>query len=107
MLRGGSRRWPPRNSVLNASKTEKKLNPKSGRMAQHYRCASCKGEFPLKEVNVNHIDPVIDPNTGFISWDVYIDRLFCEEERLEVLCKTCHDDTTRKENEQRKFKKTT
>jgi len=105
VLRGGSRRWPPRNAVLNASKTIKKINPKSGRMAQHYQCAECKGEFPAKEVNLNHILPVVDPNSGFTTWDEYIQRMYCEEDGFEVLCVPCHLEVTKKENDQRRIKK--
>ena len=102
VLRGGSRRWPPRNVVLNASKTSKKLNPKSGRVAQHYVCASCKGEFPLKEVSVDHLLPVVDPHKGFETWDTYISRLYCEEDGLQVLCDACHTRKTAEEREERK-----
>ncbi len=41
ILRSGSRRWGPKYSTLNEAKTEKKINPASGRLAQHFLCASC------------------------------------------------------------------
>jgi hypothetical protein len=104
VLRGGSRRWPPRNAVLNASKTVKKINPKSGRMAQHYQCAECKKEFPAKEVAVDHKEPVVDPATGFVSWDVFISRLYCEEDGMQTLCHTCHDRKSAEERIERKRK---
>ena len=34
-LRAGSRKWPPKYETLNAAKTEKKTNEKTGRLAQH------------------------------------------------------------------------
>lgn len=77
----------------------KKLNPKTGRQGLHYTCAACNKEYPAKEVNVDHINPVVDPNKGFENWDVFIDRLFCGKENLQVLCTTCH---TKKTNEERK-----
>ena len=98
-LRAGSRRWPPKFTVLNNAKTEKKVNEKTGRIAQHYRCNKCKQEFTSKDVEVDHIKPVIDPKKGFQSWDVYIQRLFCEEKNLQVLCKTCHKEKSNKEKE--------
>jgi len=101
VLRGGSRRWPPRNAVLNASKTIKKINPKSGRMAQHYRCAECKGEFPAKEVAVDHLQAVVDPATGFVGWDTFIQRLYCDEDGMQTLCHTCHDIKTQEERKRR------
>jgi 5-methylcytosine-specific restriction endonuclease McrA len=98
-LRAGSRRWPPKYETLNAAKTEKKTNVKTGRLAQHYKCAGCKEEFTQKDVQVDHIKPVVDPKKGFISWDVYIDRMFCESKNLQVLCKDCHTTKTKKEKE--------
>ena len=98
-LRAGSRRWPPKYTVLNNSKTEKKVNVKTGRIAQHYKCHKCKQEFTSKDVEVDHIKPVIDPKKGFVSWDDYINRLFCDEKNLQVLCKPCHKEKTLKEKE--------
>ena len=100
-LRSVSIRWPPRYTVLNSAFTESKINIKTGRMAKHYKCNSCKEDFPLKEVEVNHIEPVV-PVTGFTSWDDTIERLFCEESGLEVLCRPCHKLVTKKENNDRK-----
>ena len=88
-LRAGSRRWPPKYETLNESKTEKKTNIKTGRMAQHYRCASCDEEFVASEVQVDHIEPVA-AGQDTQSWDSFINRLFCEKENLQVLCITCH-----------------
>ena len=96
-LRAGSRRWPPKYTTLNNAKTEKKVNEKTGRVAQHYKCKKCKNEFTSKDVEVDHIKPVIDPKKGFVSWDDYIARLFCDETNLQVLCKTCHKIKTDKE----------
>lgn len=101
LLRRGSMRFPPRNEALRAAKTEKKINEKTGRMAQHYRCAECLQEFPAKEVQVNHIDPVIG-DSGFIDWDTYIERMFCPVENLNVLCRTCHDVKSAQERKDRK-----
>ena len=89
-LRAGARRWAPKYETLNASKTEKKTNTKTGRLAQHYRCSICQGEFTQKDVEVDHILPVVDPLRGFVTWDIFIDRLFCEADNLQVLCKSCH-----------------
>lgn len=101
-LRSISQRWPPKYTVLNEAKTTKKINPKSGRIAQHFRCAKCLDDFPQKEVEVNHIVPVI-PLSGFDTWDGVIERMFCEKGLLEVLCKPCHKSITKEENEHRKL----
>ena len=86
-------RFPPRNEVLNKSKTVKKKNPKTGRMAQFYKCAKCKKEFTSKDVQVDHINPI-----GFDkTWDEFIDKLFCEKENLQVLCVPCHKKKSKEE----------
>lgn len=98
-LRAAFRKWPPKFDVLKAAFTERKLNPKSGKLAKHYKCASCSKDFPLKEVQVDHTKPVVDPKKGFVDWDTFIARLYCEKRWLQVLCKeTCH---ARKSKEER------
>ena len=100
-LRRASVKWPPKYLTLNEAFVESRVNIKSGRVAKHYRCNSCKNLFPNKEVEVNHIVPVV-PITGFDSWDGLIDRLFCEKDKLEVLCKPCHKILTKEENAKRR-----
>lgn len=100
-LRSISQRWPPRYTVLNEAFAGSFINPASGRVAKHYWCAACKGKFVLKQVQVNHREPVV-PVTGFDSWDNLIKRLFCEKEGLEVLCVPCHKSITQQENKERK-----
>jgi 5-methylcytosine-specific restriction endonuclease McrA len=56
----------------------------------HYQCAACSVEFVSNDVQVDHTSPVVEPSKGFISWDVYVDRLFCEKDNLQVLCLNCH-----------------
>jgi hypothetical protein len=96
-LRAASRRWPPKYETLNEAKTTKKINPKTGRLAQHYMCNACKEEFPAKDVQVDHKKPVVDPKTGFVDWNQYIERMFCPKKNFQVLCRTCHITKTKKE----------
>lgn len=100
-LRSASIRWPPKYTVISEAYVGTKTNEATGRMAKHFKCNRCKGEFPQKQVEVNHIIPVI-PIEGFTTWDDVIKRMFCEKDGLEVLCKPCHKEITKQENEQRK-----
>ena len=100
-LRNASQRWPPKYETLNNACVGAKINPKSGRMAKHYTCNECKKDFPAKDVEVNHIEPVV-PISGFDSWDGVIKRMFCEADKLEVVCKECHKGITKQENQERK-----
>jgi hypothetical protein len=102
ILRGGTQRYPPKYETLSEAKTEKKINPKTGRIAQHYVCAACGADFPAKEVQVDHILPVVDPQQGFTTWDSYISRLFCGKENFQVLCRADHELKTKQEKTQRK-----
>ena len=100
-LRSASQRWPPKYQCLNAAKVGKKINWKTNRIAEHYKCNSCGKEFPLKEVQVDHIHPVV-PVTGFTSWDEVINNMFCEQEELQVLCTECHNTKSLRERQERK-----
>jgi 5-methylcytosine-specific restriction endonuclease McrA len=104
-LRSASQRWPPKYKTLAEACVGQKTNPKSGRQAKFYVCNKCKDEFVAKDVEVNHIIPVV-PVTGWDSWDGVVERMFCEKEHLEVLCKPCHKSVTKEENESRKEWKT-
>jgi len=96
-LRGGMRRYPPKWEVLKEACVGKEINSKTKRLAFHYKCAKCKKKFPAKEVQVDHKLPVVDPVIGFVSWDVFIERLFCLKKNLQVLCTGCHEKKTAKE----------
>ena len=99
VLRSGTRRFPPKYQTLNEAKTEKKINKKSGRLAQHFLCNQCKEDYPQKDVEVDHIIPIVSPATGFTTWDDFIKGLFCDASNLQVLCKTCHLTKSKKERE--------
>lgn len=101
ILRSGMRRWPPKWRALKKASIGKKISTKSKRLAEHYVCAECKKEFTAKDVQVDHMLPVVDPKVGFISWDTYIDRLYCEEDNLQVLCLPCHKIKSKEERGKR------
>lgn len=68
-----------------------------------YMCSMCKELFTSKQIDVDHIFPVIDIMTGFVDWNTYIDRLFCDVENLACLCKNCHKQKTESETHMRKY----
>ena len=105
-LRQISYRWPPKHQVKKEAWVKRGV----------YRCAGYKKRWhhvPLSiqqskynkkksnNVFVDHIDPVIDPKKGFVSWDETISRMFCEKEGLQVLCKDCHKRKTKDERQKR------
>ena len=101
-IRSGFRRWPPKYEVLSKAKVGKKINKATGRMAEHYKCAKCKKHFVAKDIQIDHIEPCIDPKVGFVSWDEYINRMYCDASNLQALCKSCHKKKTDAERKARK-----
>lgn len=87
-LRRASYRWPPRYMTL--KRAHKARNA--------YECEKCKGIFPKKEVQLDHIIPVVDPLKGFTNFDDYVYRMFAADGGWSVLCTGCHDTKTQEEN---------
>lgn len=94
-LRGATRKWAPISDCLSRARVSRGL----------YKCEGCGAEVPptvkdgsrrVKNVFVDHIEPIV-PVTGWVSWDSCIERMFCEIDNLQLLCKECHD---KKSNEE-------
>lgn len=98
-LRSASNRYPPKWEAHKEAFVGKKINKATGRLAMHFECNMCKKHFPNKEVQVDHIDPVVDPIKGFQGWDVFVERMFVKKDGYQVLCKQCHKEKTRQERE--------
>lgn len=82
----------------------KKALDRQKRAEDKYECEECHKLFSRKkrQIHVDHIEPVVDPKTGFVSWDEYIKRLFVTADKLQILCKKDHKKKTKKENKQRR-----
>ena len=98
LLRQGTRRWAPITDVEKEARVERGL----------YECAKCKNIVPptikvgrkrVKNIAIDHITPIVNPETGFVSWDELIENMFCEKENLQLLCKSCHDEKSKEERE--------
>jgi hypothetical protein len=104
--------YPPRNSVRKRAK----IGPAS------FQCELCsrkvyEGTRNIETIGIDglekgkividHLDPVV-PIEGFPNktwdWNIFIERLFCEEEGLQAICKSCHDNKTKQESELRRKK---
>lgn len=93
-LRQKSRWWKPIAQCKAKSKRAYKGPLK--RQKFEYQCNDCKGWFPDKLVNVDHIFPA---GTLKCADDLpaFVERLFCEEDNLQVLCSKCHNRKTQNE----------
>jgi len=65
-----------------------------------WECHQCRSCFTRTELHGDHIDPVVDPATGFTDWNNYISRLF--EGQIQPLCKSCHTAKSNAENATRR-----
>lgn len=90
-LRAKFFRWGPRFDALAAAK-RKARNP-AGRIKWEYECAACKGLFPQKHVEVDHIVPC-GSLRSYSDLPGFVERMFCEEDGLQVVCKPCHKTIT-------------
>lgn len=99
-LRAATRKWEPIQRCKKRSHVARGL----------YRCDGCEKEVPptifdedkrkrVKNIFVDHIEPIIDPATGFTTWDECIERMFCDSDNLQLLCKECHSVKSQEEIE--------
>ena len=87
-LRGISRRWPPLvrlalNAVRRAYVGPSKLQK------WQYQCRMCGGWFKRTQVDVDHIEPC-GSLQSFDDIRRFTERLFCETDKLRVVCNGCH-----------------
>ena len=107
-LRKASYRWPARQAALRRAAADKAdylrwPGEKVSKLVRNfYFCKYCEQVFSRKGVSVDHIEPVVDPKTGWQGFDEYIRRMFCSEAGFQILCGECHDAKTKKENKGRK-----
>ena len=94
-LRQAWMRWPPNQAVKKKARIERGIYLCQGyKRKPHKVAASIKEEGKRKNnIFTDHIDPV----GKHIDWDTTVERLFCEEENLQLLCRKCHDRTTKEE----------
>ena len=93
-LRQKSRWWKPITECK--MKARRPYKGPNKRQKFEYLCNSCKAWFPEKQINVDHIVGAGSLNCGQ-DLPGFVDRLFCEQDNLQVLCTTCHDHKTKLE----------
>ena len=93
LLRRGTYKWFTRWAAEKRSKLERNT----------YYCECCGIILTKKESQMDHVLPVVDPNTGFNGFDEMIDRMFPSTEfGWQRLCKPCHAEKSTAENAVRK-----
>jgi len=92
-LRSASLIWPARNEAIKAARAER----------GKYRCEQCRELFLRSQIQLDHINPVVDPKTGWTTFDDFIVRLFCDAEGFRVLCRICHESVTSVQDAMRSY----
>jgi 5-methylcytosine-specific restriction endonuclease McrA len=94
-------RSPTHREALNNAKCPRKKGPRGG---ARYRCIQCKKDFGIRQVNVDHVNPIVPIGTlsKDMSWDYLVQNIFCDVENLQVLCEKCHKAKSAIENKERK-----
>ena len=105
-LRSISMRWPPKNKVKQNARVARGLYLCAGYKSKPHEVPASLPPLPgnkrrINNAVVDHIQPVIDPRRGFLSWDELIKRLFCEADGFQLLCHDCHK---RKTSDERKIR---
>jgi len=95
-LRQKSRWWKP-ISICKLNARRDYAGP-GKRQKYEYQCKKCKKWHPEKQINVDHIIPAGSLNCAQ-DLPLFVERLFCEQDNLQVLCVTCHDKKTLKEKQ--------
>ena len=103
-LRAATRRWGPKSLCIKNARVKRGF----------YVCELCKKLGPAslpplpgnkrrrKNIIADHIEPIVDPYSGFIDYNNWIDRCFIEVEGFQALCWECDTAKQQKERQIRK-----
>ena len=69
------------------------------------QCQVCGEWVSSSNIAIDHIVPVISVDDGFIDWNAFIERLWCDRSNLQRICSSCHDSKTQIERIARLCKK--
>jgi 5-methylcytosine-specific restriction endonuclease McrA len=93
-LRDAFRKYPVKHHAKNAAKEMTKKGVR-------YRCADCEELFASQEVHVDHIIPC-GSLKNYDDLPGFVERMFCEVDNFQVLCKPCHQIKTNAETTARR-----
>jgi 5-methylcytosine-specific restriction endonuclease McrA len=107
-LRNIARMWPEKNKARDKAKVRVEIGKFQNGNTEYrtmFKCAGCGDNFSREESHTDHVEAVVDPATGFVDWNTYIERLFCDSSNLQILCISCHTSKSISENAERRVNK--
>lgn len=114
VLRGAFRKWYAGNEAAKRCRVSR----------GNYKCEGCGEILKRKDLQIDHINPVVDIRTGYTNLEDWVYRLLVPPEELQMLCHFsrdtgeidekgkpiietwgCHSTKTAQENDMREFYK--
>jgi len=90
-LRSAFQKWGPKHEAKKLAK----------RGYNQYECAHCGEIYGNKDTEVDHIEPA-GSLKAYDDLPAFVERMFCEVDGFQVLCKACHQVKTNAERKARK-----
>ncbi len=114
LLKGAIRRVFSRSELrrqaLDKAVVKEYSDPNRKRVTRWGKCAICSKLEPAYLLEVDHLIPVVPENSSLeqMTWDELVNRVWCDEDKLQAVCKTCHKAKSKEENaNRRRLKKET
>jgi hypothetical protein len=86
-LRNRTRFWGPKLEALKRARRPSQSSNR--RLKWEFCCSKCGVWHPQKNVEVHHLEPAGTLRSSDDLKD-FVDKLFCEVDKLSVICKPCH-----------------
>ena len=93
-----------RRQVVEKSLVKEYFDPESPRVKKWFKCPECVKMIPAYKGQVDHQEPLIpiDSSLEEMSWDEVVDRAWCNEDNLKLICIPCHKVKSKAENKERR-----
>lgn len=102
-IRSGLRMMWNKYPAKHAYKKKRQIRVEGETWRYEYMCEGCGLQFRDHAIQVDHIEPA-GSLTCYEDLPGFVERLFCEEDNLQILCGGCHAEKTKGERDGRKGK---
>lgn len=100
LIQGAIRRTFARSEVYAKSVQRQRINHSDKtrpRVRTWYKCANCGKPGAKGDFQNDHIDTVVPLDSSFekLSWDQWIENIWCDVKNLWFICLQCHEEKTK------------